>query len=218
MRNGHNLEIYVIPMLKNLGYKEKDIHRISNQSSTPYPNPDYIIREKGIRIAVEVGTLSRKTKIKDLLVNYEKVIWIFSDKDLPFLNCIIYKRGELEKSEKDDMIRERYENEIKDLKVQLENNKKSLENLRYRLVTRDNKIKATKSILEADEYRDNVKLDFSIKEILIREIEVNKDKEEIELFGFIDNVKTKIIDKPNKYNLIYGKREYEDIDENIRYS
>lgn len=59
MKNGHNLEIYVIPMLEKLGYKKEDIEYVhSSGSIREYPIPDYVIG----KVAVEVGGLSRKNK------------------------------------------------------------------------------------------------------------------------------------------------------------
>lgn len=129
-KNSHNLEIYVIPMLKNLGYNEKDIVYVhaNKGGGLEYPIPDYIIKDK---IAVEVGNLTEEDKILDLLKEYEKVIWIFSDENLPFLNCIIYsnkgefrtKTGKIIKDQHEkqkQLIIKKYDKKIEELKFSLE--------------------------------------------------------------------------------------------------
>ena len=187
-KNGHNLEIYIIPMLKNLGYKEKDIHEIKDQSTPPYPNPDYIIEEKGIRIAVEVGTLSRKTKIKDLLVEFKKVIWIFSDKDLPFLNCVIYHSGDYKtEDEREEVLKKRYERRIEDLRDKVIELKGIEREKDERNKTNKNKLKAIESILNSSCSKEEI-LDFNIRSNLSQR---EKDKES-KNFGYYKEIGSKL--------------------------
>jgi len=128
MLNGHNLEIYVYPILEKLGYAKEKIHSIID-SIDAYPNPDYIIEDDNKKIAVELGGLSRKNKINDLLEIYDKVIWIFADAKLPFLQCIVYDKN-ISIIEKDaSVIREESEREINKLNNIINNLKNKMEEL-----------------------------------------------------------------------------------------
>jgi hypothetical protein len=86
---------YALCILKKLGYKDNEINKVHDYQYSPYPIPDFIINHKGIRIAVEVGMLSRKNKIKDLLRKFEIVYWIMVDKEFPMINCIKFCRKQI---------------------------------------------------------------------------------------------------------------------------
>ncbi len=133
-KNNHKLEIYVIPMLEKLGYKEKDIVYTHNDGKV-YPVPDYIINKK---IAVEVGKLSRDDKLFDLLEEYEKVIWIFSEEKMPLLNCIIYEREGIVRSKEGRIISDKKKNEngIRNIKSE-----KKIEELKEEIIFLDNDVK-----------------------------------------------------------------------------
>jgi hypothetical protein len=164
MRNGHNLEIYVMPLLKSLGYKKKDIRNVQDTSligtkTFTYPIPDYIISHT---IAVEVGGLSKKTKIQDLLLDYEKVIWIFADHNLPFLNCIIYTRGEIKNKVDLEKLKEEYKDRINDVEKENENLKKEIKELEQRRKNLRTKLTAINGIVESKGC-ENGKWDIAVK-------------------------------------------------------
>lgn len=141
MRNGHNLEPYVIPILKKLNYLEKNIIKITETlSKGNYPIPDYLINTKLGQIAVEVGSLSKKEKISHLLEKYQAVIWIFIDSELPMINCITYGKKEFIENKNALIIKKEANKTIQELTLKIKNiedekksDKREIKHLREKL-------------------------------------------------------------------------------------
>lgn len=175
MFNGHNLMIYVMPIFKALGYEENEIKSIEFFGNQ-YPAPDYIINSKGEKIAVEVGSLSSKTKIQDLLKEFDRVIWINSDRDFPMLNVITFNKNEIQtiKSRNESIID--YENRIKEMQNIIDFKNKYNEELQYKLNFYENGIfelrRTIENIEQHDFNKDNMHQSITerFKDILIDEV------------------------------------------------